>query len=136
MGVRMRWIFLIAVSMALAACTQPAPKPQPQPSRIFTVYFDTNSADLTPTAQQIIDNITDALRKDQPSKIVVEGQASGGTTRDAELAGQRADAVVAALVKSGVDPTTIDRHAVLVGPATPDPIARISAQKVLVEFIP
>jgi outer membrane protein OmpA-like peptidoglycan-associated protein len=133
----MRWIMIIAISAALAACAQPSPRaPEPQPTRIFTVYFDTDSADLTPTAQEIIGNVGDALRKALPSKIIVEGQANAGAPRDAELAVQRADTVVAALVKAGVDSNTIVRRTALVGPATSDPITRVSTQKVLVEFLP
>jgi len=133
----MRWIMLFAISAALAACAQPSPPAsEPRPTRIFTVYFDTDSADLTPTAQEIIGNVGDALRKEVPSKIIVEGQANAGAPRDAELAVQRADTVVAALVKAGVDSNTIVRRTALVGPATSDPITRVSTQKVLVEFLP
>jgi outer membrane protein OmpA-like peptidoglycan-associated protein len=133
----MRWIVLIAISVALAACTQPsAPPPEPPPTRVFTVYFDASSADLTPTAQEIIGNVADALRRDQPSKIIVEGQARAGAPGDAELAVKRADTVVAALAKAGVDPNAMVRRTALVGPATADPITRVSTQKVLVEFLP
>jgi len=131
----MRWFMLMALSIALAACTQ-QPPPEPQPTRVFTVYFDAGSSDLTPTALVIIDNVADALRRAQPSKIVVEGQALAGFSGDAELAVKRADTVVAALVKAGVDSSTIVRRTALVGPASTDPVTRISAQKVLVEFLP
>jgi len=133
----MRWIMLIAISIALAACAQPTPPaPEPQPTRVFTVYFDASSADLTPTAQQIIGDVADSLRKASPSKIIVEGQALAAAPGDAELAVKRADTVVAALVKAGVDSGSIVRRTALVGPATSDPISRVSTQKVLVEFLP
>ena len=132
----MRWIMLIAISAALAACTQSPPPPEPQPTRVFTVYFDASSADLTPTAQEIIGDVADALRKASPSRIVVEGQALAGRPGDAELAVKRADTVIAALVKAGVDPNAMVRRTALVGPATSDPISRVSTQKVLVEFLP
>ena len=133
----MRWIMLMALSIALAACTQqPPPGPEPQPTRVFTVYFDAGSAAITPTGQEIIGNVAEALRRDRPSKIIVEGQAFAGFPGDAELAVKRADTVVDALVKAGVDSSALVRRTALVGPASSDSVTRVSTQKVLVEFLP
>lgn len=131
----MRWFTLIAFLAALAGCTQ-QPSPAPSAPRGFTVFFETDKADLTPTGRSIVNEVAAAVHSHRPSKVVVEGQASGGSPHDAELAGQRADSVVSALIAAGVDDAIIDHHAVLVGPATTDPIARVAAQKVLIELVP
>lgn len=125
----MRWIGLIVVLAALASCAEPSP-------RNFDVFFETNKSDLTADAQGVIAQIAAAVKSDRPSKVTVEGQASGGTPRDAELAGQRADTVVKALVAAGIDAAMIDRHAVLIGPAIPSPVGRVAAHKVAVQLIP
>jgi hypothetical protein len=126
----MRRIVLVMFLILMAACATEPPGP-----RQYTVFFQVNSAKLTPEGLQIVDTIVAAVRDTQPSSIVIEGEADGTTPRDAQLADQRSIAVGAALKAAGVDQSKIVQHAALALPAVSDPATRVSTHKVTVQLI-
>jgi outer membrane protein OmpA-like peptidoglycan-associated protein len=93
------------VAILLAACAQRLEAP-----REFIVFFETDHADLTPEAQQVIGQIADNTRELHPSKIVVAGRADGGTAHDATLADQRATAVMNRLTNDGVASRLLEKQ--------------------------
>ena len=109
---------------------------QPSQSHLFDVFFESNRASLTPEARGIVDQIASAAHSEQPPRVIVEGQATGGTPRDAKLAGERADAVIQALIAAAVDPSTIDKQATLVNPSAPTVADRVAGHKVQIELVP
>jgi hypothetical protein len=126
----MRRIVVFAFILLLGACAT-----QPQPKQ-FDVFFQVNSAKLTPEGQQVVDTIVASIRDTKPSSIVVEGEADGASPRDAQLADQRASTVVAALKAAGVDQSKIAQHAALALPAQQDVGTHISTHKVAVQLMP
>ena len=118
-------IAMVAIAMALAGCVSNQP-------REFTVFFETDDAAMTPEAQKVVVQIAAAARDAHPAKIVVEGQADGGTTHDAALADGRADTVLHALADAGVDANSINKK-----PSAPLPgTVGVAAHKVKVTLIP
>ena len=74
------------------------------------VHFGTNDAQLKPDAEQLLDEVADVIiRNPQLKKIRVEGHTDnrGNADKNLDLSRGRAAAVVAYLVKSGVDPTRL-----------------------------
>ena len=127
----MRRLFPMVVMLVVAGCAT-----QPSQSRVFDVFFDSNSASLSPDAHGIVGQIASAARSDRPARIVVDGHAIGGKPGDAKIANERADAVVQALIAQSVDPSTIEKQATLVKPATPLVADRVAGQKVQIELLP
>jgi len=127
----MRHLIQTAVLVIAAGCAA-----EPTQSHLFDVFFESNKANLTPDAREIVDQVASATHSEQPSRIVVSGEATGGTPRDAKLASERADAVVQALVAAKVDPSLIDKEAALVTPAAPTVVDRIAGHKVQIELVP
>ncbi len=88
------------------AQTPPAPQPAPAPAaaRTFYIYFDWDSATLTPEANQVVDQAAAAIKANASARIVVVGHAdlSGPTSYNQRLSLRRADAVRTALVQRGV----------------------------------
>ncbi len=116
-----------AALVALAACTTPLPAP-----RNFTVFFLTDTAELGPTAQQVVTQIAEAAKSSNPSRIVVSGRADGNTAHDASLADQRGAVVMRALVDQGVAATRIAQQ-----PDAPDPTRTgVAAHQVIVTLLP
>ena len=128
----MRRIFLLVSLILLGACSTTPPPPPKQ----FDVFFQVNSAKLTPEAQQVVDTIVAMIRDTKPSSIVVEGEADGTTPRDAQLADQRASTVAGALKAAGVDQSKIAQHAALALPAQQDLATHVSTHKVAVQLVP
>jgi flagellar motor protein MotB len=127
----MRRIFLLVSLILLGACST-----TPPPPKQFDVFFQVNSAKLTPEAQQVVDTIVAMIRDTKPSSIVVEGEADGASPRDAQLADQRASTVASALRAAGVDQSKIAQHAALAIPAQQDIATHVSTHKVAVQLVP
>jgi outer membrane protein OmpA-like peptidoglycan-associated protein len=127
----MRRIALLVFSILLGACATEPPQPKQ-----FVVFFQVNSAKLTPEGQQVVDTIVAAIRDGKPSSVVIEGEADGASPRDAQLADQRATTVAGALKAAGVDPSEIVQHAALVSPAHQDAAAQIATHKVTAQPMP
>src|ERR1051326_2268384 len=94
----MRRMIPFVYLMLLGACTT-----TPPPPKQVDVFFQVNSAKLTPEAQQVVEAILPMIRDTKPSSIVVEGEADGTSPRDAQLADQRASTVGGALRAAGAD---------------------------------
>lgn len=122
----MKVILVAAMLVALAAC---APMSGP---RQLDVFFLTNEAVLTPDGQKVVTEAAKIAKEGKPSRIVVEGQADGGTPSDAALADKRAGTVVDALVAAGVGAGRITK---VVSPA-PAGVTGVAAHKVTVELLP
>jgi OmpA family protein len=129
-GGLMRRIVPLMFLVLLGACATKPPAPQQ-----FDVFFQVNSAKLTPEGQQIVDVMVAAIRNTQPSSVVVEGEADGTTPHDAQLADQRAATVAGALKAAGIDQSKIVQHAALALPALSDPATRVSTHKVTVQLV-
>ncbi|HXQ51219.1 MAG TPA: OmpA family protein [Stellaceae bacterium] len=119
--------FAFALLLALGACAGRLSQPQN-----FVVFFPTNDATLTPQAHTLVTQIASARHDMNPSRVVVEGRADGGTPHDAELADQRARAVIQALVEAGVDPAAIAKEQ----GAPPVGDTGVAAHQVVVRFLP
>lgn len=90
----------------------PAPPPRaaaPPPERDFTVYFDTNSATLSPTAREIVRRAAAAARHESVTRIAVTGHTDtvGRTPYNQQLSERRASAVRTELLNQGVPPNQI-----------------------------
>jgi outer membrane protein OmpA-like peptidoglycan-associated protein len=120
--------FLILLMLpALAACGTKLEQP-----RSYLVYFDTDSAALTQDGQRIVDTIAAAVSDLSPSKIAVAGRADGNTAHDAALAGERAAAVIQALVQKGASASRLEKEA----DAPPSGRTGIAAHQVVVTLLP
>lgn len=122
-------VAVLTLLAAPAACTT-AETTEP---REFLVFFQTDKAELTPEAREVVEEAAAALRDAGPSKIVVEGEADGHAARDGALANQRAETVAQALAAAaGMDPAAIEKGAHTV----PRPVVPLAAHKVTVLVVP
>jgi hypothetical protein len=119
----------LAVFVLLALLTACAHLDQP---RDFVVYFETDSADLTPTARQVVATVATNAHDTSPSKILVAGRADGSTAHDATLADQRAAVVMQALSKQGIPATQIEKQA----DAPPANRVGVAAHQVIITLLP
>jgi outer membrane protein OmpA-like peptidoglycan-associated protein len=132
---------IVAIAFAVAACDQspqaasPAPPPAPPPMKYWMVFFDLNSATITPKGG---DTITEAatIAKGMPnSRVTVTGytDTDGPPAYNMALSLRRANAVKDALVGNGVSPASITvsgrgEEGLLV--ATPDNVKMESNRRV------
>lgn len=121
-------VAVVTLLAAPAACTTP----ETTEPREFLVFFQTDKAELTPEAREVVEEAAAALRDAGPSKIVVEGEADGHAARDGALANQRAETVAQALAAAGMDPAAIEKGAHTV----PRPVVPLAAHKVTVLVMP
>ena len=121
-------VAVLTLLSAPAACTT-AETTEP---REFLVFFQTDKAELTPEAREVVEEAAAALRDAGPSKIVVEGEADGHAARDGALANQRAETVAQALAAAGMDPAAIEKGTHTV----PRPVVPLAAHKVTVLVVP
>lgn len=86
----------------------PAPAPAPLP-RNFLVFFDWNSAALTPQASGIVATAAESVKQGKIARIVATGHAdrSGPRNYNQGLSNRRAAAVKAQLVKLGIPAASI-----------------------------
>ena len=120
-------LLALAIATTLVACAQHLDQP-----RSFLVYFDTDSATLTPDGQRIATTIASSARDLSPSKVLVAGRADGSTAHDAALADQRANAVMQALAQLGVPPAKIEKQP----DAPPSGLTGVAAHEVVVTLLP
>jgi OmpA-OmpF porin, OOP family len=76
-----------------------------------TIHFGTDNAELRPDGEQLLDEVVDVLVKHPELKrLRVEGHTDnrGNADHNLQLSKARAAAVVAYLVKSGVDPSRLE----------------------------
>lgn len=92
------------VAQAQPAPAPPAPAPAAPVTRDFLVFFDWDSASLTPAAQAILRQAANAAAALGDVRVVATGHAdrSGPVTYNVRLSQRRADAVRAELVRLGV----------------------------------
>ena len=119
-------LFALLGLAALAACGTHLDQP-----RSYVVYFDTDSAALTPDGQRIVGTIATSIHDLSPSKVIVAGRADGSTPHDAALADQRATAVIQALAQKGVS-DKIAKEA----DAPPNGRSGVAAHQVVVTLLP
>jgi OmpA-OmpF porin, OOP family len=108
----MKRLFVLCALLAMAACAQqPPPRPvaanpppPPPPPTTYTVYFDYNSARLSPAATEIVGLSAGAYKAGAPSSVQVTGYASppGSAGYNQRLSLRRANAVAAQLQQDGV----------------------------------
>jgi outer membrane protein OmpA-like peptidoglycan-associated protein len=119
-------LLIVGLLGTLSACTH-----FDQP-RSYMVYFDTDSATLTPDGQRIVGAIATNVHDLSPSKILVAGRADGSTAHDATLADQRAGVVVQALAQQGVPAAKIEKQP----DAPPSGRVGVAAHQVVVTLLP
>jgi outer membrane protein OmpA-like peptidoglycan-associated protein len=94
---------------------QPAPKPAPMAPKPkeFLVFFDFDSAKLTPEGLGIVKSAAESAKAGGSSRIVLTGHAdrAGPATYNVGLSQRRADAVKAELVRQGLSAAEISTQA-------------------------
>ena len=84
----------------------PPPKPAPLPPQpmSFIIFFDFDSATITPQAGRILDDVAAAYREGRKTIVALDGHAdrSGSNAYNQRLSERRAGAAKAALVTRGV----------------------------------
>ncbi|MDA0787271.1 MAG: OmpA family protein, partial [Proteobacteria bacterium] len=93
------------VAQAQPAPAAPAPAPTPPPvTRDFLVFFDWDSASITPQALSILRQAADAAKQLGGVRVVATGHAdrSGSAGYNVGLSQRRADAVRAQLEQLGI----------------------------------
>lgn len=108
----MRRVLFFCSLLALAACAPPppvaeAPPPPPPPPPApahFTVYFNFDSARLTPTAEQVVAHAATVFHSGPVQVVHVDGYTdrAGSETYNRHLSVARAGAVADALEHHGV----------------------------------
>ena len=109
-----RFVLVAALGLPLVACDTPRESP---PVARHAVFFAPDSAALDEPARQLIRGMSDEIRSERVTEIVLEAFAnrtdSGAENR--VLADQRAVAITRALEAAGIDPKMI--RVVVIGAA-------------------
>ena len=106
------WIATLCVCLGLAGCGTVHELAYGRPTA-FIVFFEAQSATLTPDAVSIVKSAADAIRRQHPATVqIAAGVAPGGNM---ELSQPRFAAVRKQLIDDGVAEDTISRSAI------PDP---------------
>jgi outer membrane protein OmpA-like peptidoglycan-associated protein len=92
------------VALAVAGCAMQRGGP-------YTVFFETDSAEITPEGLDLIEEAAVEARTFSPRSIAIDGFAGAAGPKDdnERLSAARVDAVVAALVADGVAESLIRR---------------------------
>ena len=109
----MKRLLLLSLLLATAACVAPPPPvvsapppppPAPAPPPSYLVFFDWNSAALSPGASEVIQLAANAYRAGAPVTVQVTGytDTSGSYRYNERLSVRRARAVAATLAQDGV----------------------------------
>ncbi|MBL8834284.1 MAG: OmpA family protein [Rhodospirillales bacterium] len=105
-----RLLTILFLASALAACaTSPAPTPEVE-QRQYLVFFEVDSAELTPTARQALANLPARLARQTQARVTIEGHtdAVGSAAYNERLGERRAAAVRDFLTGHGVAPLRIE----------------------------
>jgi OOP family OmpA-OmpF porin len=108
-----RWKFGIAKPRPVpAAASMPPPPPAPPPAPLaqsYTVYFDFDSAALTPAAREVVRQAAVGAARGGMTHITVTGHTDtvGSPQYNMRLSERRADAVRGELVAAGIPATEI-----------------------------
>jgi len=94
------------LSDAKCSCNSSALSISPQKTDLQAVYFDTARSNLRPAAQRKLDAIANAIRFNNPTSVVIEGNADsrGGGGYNKGLAQRRAKVVRKGLISRGISP--------------------------------
>ena len=125
-AIKRTWIFAL-LAAGLAACA-----PKLSAPRDYTVFFETDRAELTDDAKKVVAQIATNVRDLGPAKVVVSGRADGGTAHDAALAETRAANVTRALIEAGVGSAKLERQA----DVPPADRTGVAAHQVIVRLLP
>jgi OmpA-OmpF porin, OOP family len=111
----MKRLLLLGLLPAVAACAAPPPPPvaaapppppppAPAPPPPYLVFFNWNSASVSPAGSEIIRLAADAYRAGAPVTVQVTGytDTSGSPGYNQRLSVRRANAAAAVLVRDGV----------------------------------
>jgi OmpA-OmpF porin, OOP family len=111
----MRLPFVLCLLLMAAACavppppppvaaTPPPPPPAPSPPPAYLVFFDWNSAAVSPGGSEVIQIAANAYRAGAPVTVQVTGytDTSGSARYNERLSVRRARAVAAVLAQDGV----------------------------------
>ena len=102
---------------APAPAAAPAPAPEPAPKAVqpkdFLVFFDFDSATLTPEAQEILRSAAASAKESGAARVVLTGHAdrAGPATYNVGLSQRRAEAAKAELVRLGLTAAEITTQA-------------------------
>src|SRR5271169_2843552 len=108
----MKRLSVFPLLLMIAACAMPPPPPPPvaaappppPPPPVYLVFFDWNSAVVSPSGGEVIKLAADAFRAGAPVTVQVTGftDTSGSADYNQRLSVRRANAVAAVLVQDGV----------------------------------
>jgi OOP family OmpA-OmpF porin len=92
-----------------AAPAAPPPAPAPAAAPSFMVFFDWDRSDLSPQAQQTLQQVASAYKQRGSARVIATGHAdkSGPDNYNMALSLRRANVVKDALVRDGVPATAI-----------------------------
>ena len=101
----------VAVAFLLSACAEAPPPEAPPPPAVhnFLVFFDFDKSTLTPRALDIVKEASRVAKAGQKSRVTCTGHTdtAGAASYNKALSLRRANSVKDAMVREGVDPTTI-----------------------------
>lgn len=105
-----RHLTMLAFAAALAACASTAPPPAEPEQRVYLVFFEVDSAALTPAARQALAKLPERLERARQARVTIEGHtdAVGSAAYNERLGERRAAAVRDFLTGSGVEALRID----------------------------
>jgi hypothetical protein len=107
----MKRLFVFPLLLLIAACATPPPPPPvaatpppPPPPPVYLVFFDWNSAVVSPSGREVIGLAANAYRTGSPVTLQVTGftDTSGSADYNQQLSVRRANAVATVLVQDGV----------------------------------
>ncbi len=103
-----RQFSLAALAATLAGCAS-APPPESEP-RVYLVFFDSDSYELTPAARTALENLPARLERNPRSRVTIEGHtdALGSAAYNIRLGERRAGAVRDFLTGHGVPAMRIE----------------------------